>query len=84
MSDFLWGPGSKRSISIQALAARTANKIFQRYFGGDRWVQTEAHLSSIEPAVRKAVIERGLSVRNESDLKRRRAWFVNHHGIGRC
>ena len=46
--------------AYQALATRTAEKIFQRYFGGDPWVESEAPVSSIDPAVAKSVIERGL------------------------
>jgi choline dehydrogenase-like flavoprotein len=48
------------TLTTQALATRTAEKIFQRYFRGDPWVNREAPVSSIDPAVTRAVIERGL------------------------
>ena len=48
------------TLTTQALATRTAEKIFRRYFGGDPWVQREAPVSSIDSAVTRAVIERGL------------------------
>jgi choline dehydrogenase-like flavoprotein len=57
--------GLNPTLTTQALATRTAEKIFRRYFGGDPWVQREAPVSSIDPAVTKAIIERGLSIRNE-------------------
>ena len=40
---------------------RTAEGIFRRYFGGDPWVQREAPVSSVDPAVTAAVIARGLA-----------------------
>jgi choline dehydrogenase-like flavoprotein len=53
--------GPNPTLTTQALATRTAEKIFQHYFGGDPWVQREAPVSSIDPAVTRAVIARGLS-----------------------
>jgi choline dehydrogenase-like flavoprotein len=53
--------GLNPTLTTQALATRTAEKIFQLYFGGDPWVQREAPVSSIDPVVTRAVIERGLS-----------------------
>ncbi|GGS54969.1 GMC family oxidoreductase N-terminal domain-containing protein [Actinokineospora fastidiosa] len=52
--------GANPTLSTQALATRTAEKIFQRHFGGDPWVHTEAPVSSIDDRVTRAVIERGL------------------------
>jgi choline dehydrogenase-like flavoprotein len=52
--------GPNPTLTTQALATRTAERIFQLYFDGDPWVQTEAPISSIDPAVTKAVIERGI------------------------
>jgi len=59
LSNALGGPNP--SLTAQALATRTAEKIFQKYFGGVPWVAKEAPVSSIDPAVTKAVIESGLS-----------------------
>ena len=42
----------------QALATRTAEKIFQLYFGGDPWVGKEAPISSIDDMVTSAVLGR--------------------------
>ena len=53
--------GPNPTLTTQALATRTAEKIFQRYFGGDPWVKKEAPISSVDPAVTHAVIKRGLS-----------------------
>ncbi len=47
-------------LTTQALATRTAERIFQHYFEGDPWVKREAPVSSIDPAVTWAVVERGL------------------------
>jgi len=52
--------GPQPTLTTQALATRTAEKIFQLYFGGDPWVQTEAPVSSVDPMVTNAVIERGI------------------------
>jgi choline dehydrogenase-like flavoprotein len=48
------------TLTTQALATRTAEKIFSRYFGGDPWVHQEAPLASTAPEVTKAVLARGL------------------------
>jgi choline dehydrogenase-like flavoprotein len=53
--------GPNPTLTTQALATRTAEKIFQRYFGGDPWVDEEAPVSSIDPAVTQAVMSRRLA-----------------------
>ena len=52
--------GPNPTLTTQALATRTAEKIFQLYFGGDPWVEEETPVSSIDPAVTQAVMSRGL------------------------
>jgi choline dehydrogenase-like flavoprotein len=52
--------GANPTLTTQALATRTAEKIFQRYFDGDPWVTGEAPTSSIDDRVTQAVIARGL------------------------
>jgi choline dehydrogenase-like flavoprotein len=58
LANALGGPNP--TLTTQALATRTAEKIFQRYFGGAPWVGQETPISSIDPAVTQAVIARGL------------------------
>jgi choline dehydrogenase-like flavoprotein len=52
--------GPNPTLTTQALATRTAEKIFQRYFGGDPWVARESPVSSIDDVVTEAVLEWGL------------------------
>ena len=52
--------GPNPTLTSQALATRTAEKIFELYFDGEPWVQNEAPVSSIDPTVTKAVLERGI------------------------
>jgi choline dehydrogenase-like flavoprotein len=52
--------GPNPTLTTQALATRTAEKIFTRYFDGDPWVKRETPVSSIDPRVTKAVRARGL------------------------
>ncbi|MGM0570175.1 GMC family oxidoreductase N-terminal domain-containing protein [Marinobacter sp.] len=52
--------GPNPTLSTQALATRTAEKIFQQYFGGDPWVDRESPICSIDDVVTQAVIDRGL------------------------
>ena len=52
--------GPNPTLTTQAVATRTAEQIFQRYFGGDPWVASEAPVSSVDRAVTDAVIELGL------------------------
>jgi choline dehydrogenase-like flavoprotein len=59
LSNCLGGPNP--TLTSQALATRTAERIFKRYFGGDPWVHSESPVSSISHRVTKAVRERGLA-----------------------
>lgn len=52
--------GPNPTLTTQALATRTAERLFIRYFGGDPWVGRESPLSSIDPQVTHAVLARGL------------------------
>lgn len=52
--------GPNPTLTTQAVATRTAEKIFARYFGGDPWVATGAPVSSIDRSVTDAVVELGL------------------------
>jgi choline dehydrogenase-like flavoprotein len=52
--------GPNPTLTSQAVATRTAEKIFGRYFGGDPWVATESPVSSIDRSVTDAVVELGL------------------------
>jgi choline dehydrogenase-like flavoprotein len=52
--------GANPTLTTQALATRTAERIVTRYFGGEPWVAREAPVSSIDLAVTKAVLERRL------------------------
>jgi hypothetical protein len=52
--------GPNPTLTTLALATRTAEQIFRRYFGGDAWVHREAPLSSVDSAVTRAVVARGL------------------------
>lgn len=52
--------GPNPTLTTQALATRTAEKIFTRYFGGDGWVRRELPVSSIDPRITAACIKRGL------------------------
>jgi choline dehydrogenase-like flavoprotein len=52
--------GTNPTLTTQALATRTAERIFQRCFGGDSWVGREAPVSSVDAAVTKAVVKRAL------------------------
>lgn len=58
LANSLGGPNP--TLTMQALATRTAEKIFQLYFDGDPWVRSEAPVSSIDERVTRAVLEREL------------------------
>jgi choline dehydrogenase-like flavoprotein len=58
LANALGGPNP--TLTSQALATRTAETIFVRYFGGDPWVGREAPVASIDDRVTQAVIARGL------------------------
>jgi len=52
--------GPNPTLTTQALATRTAERVFHKYFGGRPWVDREAPVSSVDNAVTRAVLERGL------------------------
>ena len=52
--------GMNPTLTMQAIATRTAEKIVERYFGGRAWVKTGSPVSSIDPAVTHAVLRAGL------------------------
>ncbi len=52
--------GPNPTLTTQALATRTAEKIMGKYFDGEPWVGTETPTSSIDDKVTQAVIARGL------------------------
>lgn len=58
LANALGGPNP--TLTTQALATRTAERIFQIHFGGSPWVQSESPMSSIAPQVTHAVLQRGL------------------------
>jgi choline dehydrogenase-like flavoprotein len=51
--------GPNPTLTTQALATRTAEKIFISEFGGQPWVGRESPVSSIDPAVTEAVLAQG-------------------------
>ena len=52
--------GPNPTLTTQALATRTAERIFVRYFGGDPWVARESPVSSVDDRVTAAVSAAGL------------------------
>jgi choline dehydrogenase-like flavoprotein len=52
--------GPNPTLTIQAVATRTAEKIFRRYFGGDPWVRHESPECSISAKVTLAVQREGI------------------------
>ena len=53
--------GPNPTLTNQALATRTSEIIFQRYFGGEGWVRRESPVCSIDDRVTDAVFRRGLA-----------------------
>ena len=43
--------GANPTLATQALATRTAEKIFGLYFGGDTWVDKESPVVSTDPRI---------------------------------
>lgn len=58
LANALGGPNP--TLTTQALATRTAEKIFQLYFNGQPWVGKEEPISSVDPIITQAVIKRSL------------------------
>jgi choline dehydrogenase-like flavoprotein len=58
LSNALGGPNP--TLTTQAIATRTAEHIFVRYFGGRCWVQSGSPMCSTNPRVTRACIQRGL------------------------
>jgi choline dehydrogenase-like flavoprotein len=52
--------GPNPTLTSQALATRTAENIFTRYFDGDPWVLRDVPVRSIDRVVTRAVIDRDL------------------------
>jgi hypothetical protein len=51
--------GPNPTLTTQALATRTAEKIFRKCFGGAPWVTRESPVSSVDNSVTRAVVECG-------------------------
>jgi choline dehydrogenase-like flavoprotein len=58
LSNGLGGPNP--TLTSQAVATRTAENIFVRYFGGHRWVKHESPVVSTDPRVSHGLRKRGL------------------------
>ncbi|MDX6412638.1 MAG: hypothetical protein QOH23_48, partial [Gaiellaceae bacterium] len=58
LSNGLGGPNP--TLTTQALATRTAERIFARYFDGDPWVGRESPVSSVDDTVTRAVLAAGV------------------------
>ena len=58
LANSLGGPNP--TLTTQAIGTRTAERIFQTYFGGEKWVTRESPVSSIDDRVTEAVIARNL------------------------
>jgi choline dehydrogenase-like flavoprotein len=58
MANGIGGPNP--TLTTQALATRTAERIVVRHFNGSPWVDRDSPVSSIDPAVTNAVLQRGL------------------------
>jgi len=51
--------GPNPTLTTQALATRTAERIYQRYFGGDAWVSEETPVASTDTAITHALVLAG-------------------------
>jgi choline dehydrogenase-like flavoprotein len=58
LANSLGGPNP--TLTNQALATRTAETIFQRYFGGDPWVRSQAPVVSTDARITRRLAELGL------------------------
>ncbi|MGW4395947.1 hypothetical protein ACWEHA_11705 [Amycolatopsis nivea] len=58
LPDSVGGPNP--TITMQALSTRTAEHIFQRYFGGDPWVRAQAPVVSTDTRISHRLRELGL------------------------
>jgi choline dehydrogenase-like flavoprotein len=58
LANALGGPNP--TLTMQAVSTRTAEKIYQLYFGGAAWVQHEDPVSSIDPNVTQGCLQRGI------------------------
>jgi choline dehydrogenase-like flavoprotein len=63
--------GANPTLTTQALATRTAERITTRYFDGDPWVGAGDPVSSIDPAVTRAVVALMNVGSSESALRHR-------------
>ena len=52
--------GPNPTLTTQALATRTAEKIFKKHFGGHGWVRSQAPVSSVDFKVTMACYKRGI------------------------
>jgi choline dehydrogenase-like flavoprotein len=52
--------GCNPTLTTQAMVTRSAERVLQKYFGGDPWVGTTDPVTSIDPKVTNAVVARGL------------------------
>jgi choline dehydrogenase-like flavoprotein len=57
LANALGGPNP--TLTTQALATRTAERIFVRYFGGEPWIGHESPVSSVDDTVTQAVLAAG-------------------------
>ncbi len=58
LANALGGPNP--TLTTQALATRTAEKIFQKHFGGQAWVGKQGVISSVDFSVTMACRSRGI------------------------
>jgi choline dehydrogenase-like flavoprotein len=58
LANALGGPNP--TLTTQAVATRTAEKLYQRYFGGDPWVRTDSPTESTDPRISVRLGQLGL------------------------